>query len=124
MSKIRRTNQGGSIVTFVIIGVVLAALLIGSVYYLKQRGDQVRKDQAIAAADQQKADEDRAKSEAADKSDTNGTVTDDTDKNVTNAQNLPATGSEMSISGLVGIFLMSTMTTSYISSRRKLARYL
>jgi len=124
MSKIRRADQGGSIVTFVIVGVVLAALLIGSVYYLKQRGDQVRKDQAIATADKLRADEDKAKSEAADKSNTSGAVTDDTDKNVAAAKNLPATGAEMSVSSLVGIFLMSTMTTSYISSRRKLARSL
>ena len=53
MNEIRRTNQGGSIVTFIIVGVILAFALVGSVYYLRQHGEQVRKDQAIAAADKQ-----------------------------------------------------------------------
>lgn len=32
-----RTNQGGSVVSFVVIGVVLVALVVGGVYTLRQR---------------------------------------------------------------------------------------
>ena len=33
-----RTNQGGSVVSFVVIGVVLVALVIGGIYMLQHRG--------------------------------------------------------------------------------------
>ena len=33
-----RTNQGGSVVSFVVVGVVLVALVIGGVYMLQHRG--------------------------------------------------------------------------------------
>ena len=40
-----RTNQGGSVLTFVIVGVVLAAMVVGGVYLLRQRGEQARGSQ-------------------------------------------------------------------------------
>ncbi len=33
-----RTNQGGSVVSFVVVGIVLVALVIGGVYMLQHRG--------------------------------------------------------------------------------------
>lgn len=42
-----RTNQGGSILTFVIVGVVLAAMVVGGVYLLRQRGEQARTPQPV-----------------------------------------------------------------------------
>ena len=51
MVGLKRTNQGGAIVTFVVVAVVLALVVIGTAYFVKQRGEQVRRDQAVAQAD-------------------------------------------------------------------------
>lgn len=55
MISLRRTNQGGSVHTFLIVAVILTIVLIGAARYVQQRGAQVRRDQAIAAADKQGA---------------------------------------------------------------------
>jgi len=134
MSKIRRTNQGGSIVTFIIVGVILAAGLIGTVYLLKQHGDQVRKEQAIAVSEQQKASEkttkEATKSESTNKSGTAGSSKDTTTSTspeaatTDNSDNLPTTGPESVIGEIVGIYLLTLAVTSYASSRRNLKRSL
>jgi len=134
MSKIRRTNQGGSIVTFIIVGFILAVGLIGTVYLLKQHGDQVRKEQAIAVSEQQKASEkttkEATKSENTNKSGTagssKGTTTSTSPEAATtgNSENLPTTGPESVIGEIVGIFLLTLAVTNYASSRRNLKRSL
>lgn len=127
MGEIRRTDQGGSIVTFIIVGVILAFVLVGGVSYLRQRGEQVRKDQAIATADQEKAAKDAARaSQNTDNSGANSSstekVTDNSSGNSNSTQNLPVTGSELSINGLVASFLLTFATVNYLSSRRSLVR--
>lgn len=44
----KRTNQGGSVAVFLIVSVLLAAAVIGGVYFVHQRGEQVRSVQPIA----------------------------------------------------------------------------
>jgi type II secretory pathway pseudopilin PulG len=128
MRAIQRTDQGGSIATFVIIGVILAAGLIGAAYFLKQHGEQVRKEQAIAAYEQQQTDEESVKSEGTDKPDVVNTVDSEVPDNsaevTAGSQNLPTTGSDLAISELIGAGLLVVFITSYISSRRNLARSL
>ena len=128
MRAIQRTNQGGSITTFVIIGVILASGLIGTAYFLKQHGEQVRKEQAIAAYEQQQNDKESVKSEGTDKPDVVNTVDSEVPDNsaevTAGSQKLPTTGSDLAISELIGACLLTVFTTSYISSRRKLARSL
>lgn len=34
-----RTNQGGSVVNFVIVGIVLTAVVLGAIYFVQQRGE-------------------------------------------------------------------------------------
>jgi len=132
MSILRRTDQGGSVVTFIIVGVILAAGLIGTAFFLKQHGDQVRKDQAIAASDQQKkATEEAVKSEDTKKSDEKAA---DSDNNVTVAipseaesnstTDLPTTGPELAVGELVSIFLLTVASAGYMSSRRNLTHSL
>ena len=122
MSEIRRTNQGGSIVTFIIVGVILAFGLIGTVYVLGQHGAQVRKQQAIAEAEKQ-ANESAEKTKT-DNSNKNKVTDDSTKTTSATAQNLPTTGPELAISELVGVYMLAATITSYVSSRRNLARYL
>lgn len=127
MSEIRRTNQGGSIVTFIIVGVILAVVLVGGVSYLRQRGEQVRKDQAIAAADQEKAAKDAARqsqnaNNSESKGSSTGTVDDNSSGNSNSVKNLPVTGPEATIGALVAPFLLTFASVSYVSSRRSLVR--
>ncbi|MDB5184124.1 MAG: hypothetical protein JWO07_805 [Candidatus Saccharibacteria bacterium] len=42
MNKIR-TNQGGSVVSFVVVGVILVGLVAGGIYLLRQRNDNADK---------------------------------------------------------------------------------
>lgn len=49
MSKAERIKQGGSAITYIIVGIVLAIGLIASIYFSRQRGEIARKDQAIVA---------------------------------------------------------------------------
>jgi len=128
MRAIQRTNQGGSIATFVIVGVILVSGLIGTAYFLKQHGEQVRREQAIATYEQQQTDKESVESEGTDKPDAVNTVdsevSDSSEEATAGSQNLPATGSDLAISELIGACLLAVFIASYISSRRKLARSL
>ena len=54
MSVFNRANQGGvTVVGFIIVGVILAVLTLTGVYVLYQRGEQARRDRAIAVVDSQ-----------------------------------------------------------------------
>lgn len=127
MSIKRRTYQGGSVVNFVVIGAVLAVLLAGSVYYLKQHGDQVRKDQAIAEAEKNKPAE--TKPENTDNTETN-TESNEAANNEPSATatnttpELPTTGPEMTFGNLVGAYLLTVSAVGFALSRRKLIRSL
>jgi len=111
---IRRTNQGGSVASFVVIGVILVFGLIGTVYILNRRGEQVRKDQAIAANEKKQAEEKPPKPETADKTVSTNTET---------SQDLPATGPELSVGELFVVYLVATVATAYILSCRKLSAH-
>jgi hypothetical protein len=53
MISFNRTNQGGAIRTYIVIGVLLAVVTIGVARFVQQHGQQVRQNQAIALADNQ-----------------------------------------------------------------------
>ena len=56
MSIVERIKQGGSTITYIIVGLVLFVGLIGLVCFVKQRGEIARQNQAtIAYEEQQKA---------------------------------------------------------------------
>lgn len=129
MNAIRRTDQGGSVATFIIIGVILALGLIGTVYVLKQHGEQVRKEQAIADSERQQDNKkETTKSEDTDKSDavnSDEIKPPDTSTEATDtSEKLPTTGPELAIGELVGIYLLTIMTTSYMLSRRNQTHHL
>jgi uncharacterized membrane protein len=135
MGIIRRTKQGGSVLAFVIIGVILAAGLAGAIYWVKQRGEQAREYQTNIAYEQQQSDEkptktdDIRKSEpvtsgGSNKSSESTTTTIGADKTETaNTQSaLPATGPENVIIESLGACLLAMATTSYVMSRRNLMK--
>jgi uncharacterized surface anchored protein len=46
----KRTNQSGSIAVFAIVAVLLAAAVVGGVYFVHQRGENARQGQPVAQA--------------------------------------------------------------------------
>lgn len=47
----KRSNQGGSTITFIIVAIVLFFVLAGAVQYVKTRGEVARKEQSIVNVD-------------------------------------------------------------------------
>ena len=127
MSIIRRTDQGGSIVSFVVVGVVMAFVLIGGVYVLTQRSEQARKEQAIATADKQAADNAK-KSTNANSSKSIGSntskVSDNSSNTTSTSTALPTTGPESTTIELAGVYFLTASIVGYSLSRRNLMRYL
>jgi len=129
MSKIRRTNTGGSIVLFIVIGAILAICLISSMYILKLRGDQARRDQAISIVEKQFADDQAKKAEVAAavaSTETKSTTNEASSSfnNFTVNEDLPVTGNGIVISELIGAGLITVFAVSYIKSRNYIVRYL
>ena len=128
----RRTNQGGSVATYILIGLILIAGLLGSVYFVKLRGDQARKDQAIASLNKQPVKPPVAqKSADKDEESTDNTPASSNDnKSVTsaeptaNSKDLPNTGSNLAVGDLLATFMLTVAIIGYISSRRTLNRSL
>lgn len=54
MKRITRTNQGGSVVTFAVVGAILVVLLAGGIYYAYQRGSQVRTGEPLIGSTEHK----------------------------------------------------------------------
>ena len=122
----RRTNQGGSIAMFIVIGVILASVLLGAVYFLNKHGYQVRKDQTIAANEKKQTENKSNASNNSSSTDTTkngGSSTNNSSASVDSGK-LPASGNELSIVNLLAVFLLATMATAFILSRKNNLRSL
>lgn len=129
----------GSIVSFVVIGAIVALVLFAAVWGVRQRGEQVRRDEQIAsqeesdgvtsdndedAADRQEDDVDPdARDDAATQEDENTVAVGGTDAATGGPGELPAAGLSSGLMSLVIIAAMTFMTTAYIrsSTERKTA---
>jgi type II secretory pathway pseudopilin PulG len=111
-------------IRFVIVGAILAAALIGSVYFLKQHGEAVRKDQAIATYDKQQAKQQKSNESNKGVVTTKDTTTSNTSDSTDSTQELPVTGPKYIISEAVEAGLLTVVLAAYIVSRRKIVRYL
>jgi len=136
----RLSNQGGAILPFIIIAAILAAVTLGAIYFVQQRGVQARHDQAVVAANKftavqqaaQKAADDAQKAAQASKtpsqsSTTNATTTSPTTTATTtptNAGELPTTGPADTFVTMLAIGCLTLAVASFISSRRALVRSL
>lgn len=124
MNRIR-SRQRGSTMTFVIIGIILTAGLIGTVFVLRQHGEQVRKEQAIATYDKEQADKKSAEdAKKAAVAKTDATKSTDNGALVNAAEELPATGPRNVIIEVLSLSLLTISIMSYLLSRRDLARSL
>ena len=132
MNQIRRTNQVGSIIPFIVVGVVLALGLIAGIYIVRQQGEQARQDQLIAVVNQQTATEDGndsnkpvpATNPTVEKTDNDAVVVPVAPVVSEESEDLPITGPELSIGELIGAGLLTTFLVSYLGSRRKSFRSL
>lgn len=127
MISLRRANQGGSVLTFIIIAVVLAIALIGTAYFVKQKGEQVHLDQATTQADEIAREED---SVPADESNDDEPVASETPApnsetpapSPTSEPNeqevLPTTGPENDSINILAVALLTASCVAYITSRR------
>ena len=128
----QRTNQGGSVATFVLVGIILVAILIGSIYLVNIRGQQARKSQEIASSETQKVtssigtttDNSQNSSSETEKAESTSSTEVNTSTKTTPSENLPQTGIEPSLSQLCGVFLLTVFSAAYILSRKNLDRSL
>lgn len=50
MGSAKRTNQGGSILVYIIIGAVLAAAVVGTIFFVRQRSGQAQRQTPLFTA--------------------------------------------------------------------------
>ncbi len=119
---VRRTNQGGSVAIFIVVSVILIAGLVGGVYLLNQRGIQARKNQSIASNKNESNTEKSSTNTESAKTSNTETATNNKTVNVpttaTQPEDLPATGVELSINEIFGIYLLVAAAVSYLMSRK------
>ena len=123
--SVSKNYQVGSATTFVIIGIILVAVFLGSIYFVVQRGEQVRKDaEASKIADaeaakkaQEAANAAKAAAEANKPSPTSPSSTPQTPTTP-----LPETGIELDVAKVLAIGLLTATATSFVVSRRGLKR--
>ena len=136
--KVRTRNQGGSLVSYAVVGVILAVLLIGGLYFVQRYNDTVQKSNEVAKEteknDDKKASDSSADSSNTESSDTanqsNSATTNDTDDEDTTftetdetaeseaSSSLPATGPESTVSQLLGLSALTFAGVAYVRSRR------
>lgn len=119
MSKKLRVAQSGSSILFVIVGILLLVGLVGGVYIVRQRGEQARRDSAIAAVEQQTPTDD---SKSTSNSDENPNVS--TADQGADAQSLPVTGPDLEMVQAVGAGMLTVFGLIYLKSRRSVIVYL
>ena len=121
-----RTNQGGSVVSFVVVGIVLVALVIGGVYMLQHRGGdtpEVAKTNSPAPAPSASSSNSpvpsTSKSPAPSKS--AQPTPSSSPKPVPSAapapENMPATGPSDILPGGIAAAILLGVTVSYAQSR-------
>jgi LPXTG-motif cell wall-anchored protein len=119
----RQLRQIGSTTVFFIVGIILTITLICAVYSLKQRGEQVRKEQAIAAYDSKlaadkKATEKAAESKTIAKNNDTSSGLDSSGSENTSISKLPETGLSITSDEIIGIGLLVMSISYYFLSRR------
>ena len=116
--------QGGSILTFVLVAVVVAALLVGSVIWLRQRGEAARQQSTPGEVSREVPPQQEPQKE--DKKDTpnkESTTNRDTSKDTAvQPSQLPETGPTEVIVSIITIAAVVYTATRYMVSRSELVR--
>lgn len=127
MATLHRTNQGGSVVNFVIISIILILAVASVSYVVTKRGEQARKDIAIVAIENQagSSQDSKANDTATPKPEPNESVTSAESENTPATKSgssnaLPTTGPAQNLIELVAVGAITLAIFSYVSSRRQL----
>jgi cytoskeletal protein RodZ len=139
MGSAKRTNQGGSILVYIIIGAVLAAAVVGTIFFVRQRSGQVQRQTplftapAIAPESQSNTSDDSSSSKNNQKSDqTTPTPTPAPAAPSPNASTqpkqvpqtggtLPHTGPAETAASFAVLALLTGTAVAYVQSRRSFA---
>jgi LPXTG-motif cell wall-anchored protein len=118
-----RTNQGGSALSFVIVALVLAGLLIGGTYTVRRlttQSDQTQSPPAPAQQDKTPSTDKPQQDGASSTSDQSQASTPQTGTQTqgTNPTQLPQTGPKELMGSIIAIAALSGMAVSYARSRR------
>jgi len=115
MYKLQIKNRGGSVISYVLVAIAAMMILMGAVYFVIQRGETVRKDDAIAQLEKEEND---LKQESNDESTTVDKTVDDDSTDVDETSSLPVTGQDVNWLQVSGLFFVVMSVVSYISSLR------
>ena len=124
----KRTNQGGALRTFLIVAVLLALVTILAINFVHDRGEQARRNQAIAQANDQAAADKAVSAPGTESSGdqtgkSSGSSASETPQTSTvQASDLPVTGPTDLAEYFVTLGLLTGSLTAYVSSRRILKR--
>ena len=127
MKRFYRSSQGGSAVVFTLVSIALVIGLVALVYVVKVRGNQVRKDQAIATYEQQKTKDDNTETKKVNNDDNDNNYDNSNtldNSTVSNSDGLPDTGLDFKLINLIAVGFIPAVILAYILSRRDLSHYL
>jgi cytoskeletal protein RodZ len=118
-------RQGGLVLSFVVIGGVLVLLLLGGVYFVRQRTsvEAINQPAPTPTSEQTKTQSDKAKEDEAAKEQKDKTSsetkssTNSSSSNTTTA--LPQTGPAETVGVLLALALVTGAFTAYIRSKRE-----
>lgn len=124
MKRVARTNQGGSAITFIIVGAILLVALAAGVYWAYQRGADVQSGAPMTGSTSEKATPAPEKSgeQTKDKTDS-GTMNKSGQEQSTatqpgvNTGEIPQTGPSNAVYTLVIVLLVTFAATLYMRSR-------
>ena len=127
-----RANEGGSVLSFVVIGAVLAFLLVGGVYFVRQQMTAQAETKPSTTNEPQTSPSEQ-KTDNSKTEDTNKPAPNDEQKAPTGQATpnempqdtaspvLPQTGPAQSLTAIVAVALLSATFTAYLRSRRDYA---
>ena len=123
-----RTNQSGSVLSFVVIGVVLVALVLGGAYLVHQHAtgslNPPSSQQPASEPQNQSSDNQKASDTTNNKQPSSQTQSNQESSSQTTPQSsqstaeLPQTGPSQNIATLLAVCLLSIAAVSYARSRR------
>ncbi len=116
-----RTNQGGSVGAFIIVGVLLTGALVGGVYFVHQRGKQNSALPSTSQSPKQPQNQPKAPQPSTSQPQPTGSSQIPTGS-VSKSSPLPATGPANTAIQLVAAGLLTLMAVAYMQSRRRQSR--
>lgn len=127
-----RTNEGGSVLGFIVIGVVLVGLLLGGAYFLSRQGAQLSGDTQSSPKSEEKSPQDNkdsSKSEGSNQASGNNSQGSSKQAQQPPAGSsqpsapsgeLPQTGPGDTMRAMLAVGLLSAVAISYLRSRRQI----